>query len=276
MLKFLSSKGMINSEQHVTIKNNGERHMKRIAVLAFMFLSTVVFTQSVDELFATANDLYKKGEYQEAIDAYEKITEFNVESEDIYFNLGNSYYKLNRIAPSIYNYEKALKINPIHEDAHINLEFANRMALDAIEILPKTIFQKFSENVIYKLTYEAWAIIGVTLSFLGALLFLLYHFSYTSRKKLFYFNTSILSALLLIVSVVFAFKAFDFEENTKTAIIFENVTDIKNAPTFNSDTVFQLHEGTRVQVLDAIDDWKKIKLADGKIGWIVAENLKEI
>ena len=249
--------------------------MKRV-VLVFLFLSTVVFSQTADELFATANDLYKNGQYQEAIDTYERINEFDVESEDIYFNLGNSYYKLNRIAPSIYNYEKALKINPIHEDARINLEFTNRMALDAIEVLPKTIFQKFSENIIYKFTYETWAIIGVVLSFLGALLFLLYHFSYTSSKKLFYFNTSILSAILLIVSMVFAFQAYDFEENTKTAIIFESVTDIKNAPTFNSDTVFQLHEGTKVEVLDVIDDWKKIKLVDGKIGWIVAENLKEI
>ncbi len=250
--------------------------MKRLFVIVFMIFSSIGFSQSAAELFTTANDLYKSGKYQEAIDNYEKITESNLQSDELYFNLGNSYYKLNKVAPSIYNFEKALKLNPTNEDARINLEFANKLALDAIEVLPKTIFQKFSENIIYKLTYEYWAIISILLSFLGALLFLMYHFSYTSSKKLFYFNTSILSALLLIVSLVFAFKAFDFEENTKTAIIFEKSTEIKNAPTFNSDTVFQLHEGTKVEVLDAIDNWKKIKLADGKIGWIVAENLKEI
>ncbi len=250
--------------------------MNKLFVIAFMILSAVGFSQSADELFVSANDLYKNGKYQEAIDLYEKIAEFKVQSDDLYYNLGNSYYKLNRVAPSIYNYEKALKINPVNDDVRINLEFANKMALDAIEVLPKTIFQKFSENFIYKLTYETWAVLAVVLSFLGALFFLLYHFSYTSRRKLIYFNTSILSVILLIVTVVFSLKAFDYEENTKMAIIFEKVTEIKNAPTFNSDTVFQLHEGTKVEVLDAIDDWKKIKLADGKIGWIVGENLKEI
>jgi len=37
-----------------------------------------------------------------------------------------------------------------------------------------------------------------------------------------------------------------------------------------------LHEGTKVIVLDTIDDWKKIKLADGKIGWIIASEIKLI
>lgn len=250
--------------------------MKRIFLILFMLFSVIGFAQSQDELFANANGLYKDGKYQEAIDLYEKIESLGVHSEELYFNLGNSYYKLNVVGASIYNYERALKINPINEDANINLEFANRMAMDAIEVLPKSIFQKFSENVIYKLTYENWAYLSIILSFIGAILFLLYHFSYTSSKKLFYFNTSILSAILLIVAVVFAFKAYDFEENTVMGIVFEKSIEIKNAPTFNSDTVFELHEGTKVQVLDAIDDWKKIKLADGKIGWIVAENMKEI
>jgi SH3-like domain-containing protein len=40
--------------------------------------------------------------------------------------------------------------------------------------------------------------------------------------------------------------------------------------------VFELHEGTKIQVLDGIDDWKKIKLANGKIGWVMAEYIKEI
>lgn len=250
--------------------------MKKILVIAFVLFSVIGFTQTPDSLFTKANELYKNAEYEKAIEQYHLIEELQVQSDDLYFNLGNSYYKLNQVAPSIYYYEKALKLNPSNVDAQTNLAFAKRMTIDAIEELPKTIFQKFSESVIYKLTYNSWAILAITLSFLGALLFLLYHFSYSSRKKLFYFNTSILSAFLLTISVVFAFKAYDYEVNTVEAIIFKQTTEIRNAPTLNSETVFQLHEGTKVEVLDAIDDWKKIKLVDGKIGWIIAENLREI
>lgn len=245
-------------------------------VFLFLMFSSFAFAQTADSLFDNANELYKKGDYTEAIELYKKVEDFQVHSDDLYYNLGNSYYKLNKVASSIYYYEKALKLNPTNSDVITNLAFAKRMKIDAIEVMPKTIFQKFSDSFIYKLTYNSWAWLAVILSFIGAILFLLYHFSYSSGKKLLYFNTSILSAILLIFAVAFAYKAYDYEENTKSAIIFKQTTEIKNAPTLTSDTVFELHEGTKVQVLDAIDDWKKIKLADGKIGWIVADDMKEI
>jgi len=250
--------------------------MKKIIVILLLVFSTFSYAQTATSLFADANELYKNGNYIKAIELYKKVENLQVHSDDLYYNLGNSYYKLNKVAFSIYYYEKALKLNPTNSDVITNLAFAKRMKIDAIEIMPKTIFQKFSENVIYKLTYNSWAWIAVILSFLGAILFLLYHFSYSSGKKLLYFNTSILSALLLILTVVFAYKSYNYEVNIKSAIIFKQTTEIKNAPTLNSDTVFELHEGTKVQVLDAIDDWKKIKLADGKIGWIVGDDLEEI
>ena len=44
----------------------------------------------------------------------------------------------------------------------------------------------------------------------------------------------------------------------------------------SSELVFELHEGTKVVILDGLDNWVKIKLADGKIGWIPNTDLKEI
>jgi SH3-like domain-containing protein len=60
------------------------------------------------------------------------------------------------------------------------------------------------------------------------------------------------------------------------AIIFSEKSEVKNAPTMNSDKIFTLHEGTKVLVLDTVDNWKKIRIADGKIGWISTEEIKII
>lgn len=250
--------------------------MKKLLVIIGVFWVAISVAQSPEELFAEANEFYKTEQYDAAIKSYKSIEELGIHSDDLYYNLGNCYYKLDKIAPSIYYYEKALKLNPANEDAQTNLFFANKTTIDAIEELPKTIFQNFAETVIYRFTYESWAKFAVTCSFFGALFFLLYHFSYSSRKKLLFFNGSILAVALLVCTIFFAYKSYDKEVNTKSAIIFKPTTDIKNAPTFNSETVFKLHEGTKVLVLDEIDDWKKIKLADGKIGWIIADNIKEI
>lgn len=250
--------------------------MKKFAAIILLFVSFVSNSQSADELFKEGNTFYKVEDYNRAMGVYLAIEEKGIESSDLYYNLGNCYYKLNKVAPAIYYYEKALKLDPANEDALHNLTFAKRMTLDVIEDLPKTFFQRFSENVIQKYTFDTWALIAVIASFLASLLFLLYHFSGSSKMKLLYFNTTIFSVFVMLVSVFFAYDNYDTVQKNRTAIIFATKTEVKNAPTTSSEEVFELHEGTKVIILDELDNWKKIKIADGKVGWIYQDDLKEI
>ena len=250
--------------------------MKKVVVILGMFLSLVSFSQETEKLFAEGNTFYKTENYSRAVEVYLAIEEQGFESADLYFNIGNCYYKMNKVAPSIYYYEKALKRDPNYEDAQFNQSFAQRMSIDAIEELPKTFLQRFQENVILKFTYETWAIISVIASFLMALLFLLYYFSGGTKTKLAFFNTAILAFFVLVVTVFFAYQNYGVTSKDRPAIIFAEATEIKNAPTPSGEEVFELHEGTKVQILDELDDWKKIKIADGKTGWIPSKDLKEI
>ena len=77
-----------------------------------------------------------------------------------------------------------------------------------------------------------------------------------------------------IVSLFITINQYNSSLANKEAIVYAEKTDVKNAPTLNSEDVFTLHEGTKVIVLDSVDNWKKIKIADGKIGWIIAEDIK--
>ena len=250
--------------------------MKKFAAIILLFVSFVSNSQSADELFKEGNTFYKVEDYNRAMGVYLAIEEKGLESSDLYYNLGNCYYKLNKVAPAIYYYEKALKLDPANEDALHNLTFAKRMTLDVIEDLPKTFFQRFSENVIQKYAFDTWALIAVIASFLASLLFLLYHFSGSSKMKLLFFNTTIFSVFVMLVSVFFAYDNYDTVQKNRTAIIFVTKTEVKNAPTTSSEEVFELHEGTKVIILDELDNWKKIKIADGKVGWIYQDDLKEI
>ncbi len=250
--------------------------MKKVLFLIAVIISSLSVAQTPDELFKSANSLYKEGKYQEAINTYQKIIETDKVSSELYYNLGNAYYKLNKVAPTIYNYEKALKLNPLNKDAANNLVFAKRLTLDAIEELPQTFLQKIEENYLQKLSYNQWAIVAVVFSFLASLLFLLFYFAETPSKKRLYFATSMVSFILLISTISITFKEYHFVKNNKQAIIFSEKTAVKNAPTLHSDSVFTLHEGTKVTILDAVDNWKKIKLADGKTGWMLSDELKEL
>jgi tetratricopeptide (TPR) repeat protein len=250
--------------------------MKKFVTILLLVLGFVGYSQTEDKLFQEANTFYKVEDYNRALGIYLTIEEKGFVSSDLYYNLGNCYYKLNKVAPAIYYYEKALKLNPANEDASHNLVFAKRMALDVIEDLPKTFLQRFSENVIQKLSFDTWALIAVIASFLTSFFFLVYYFSGSSKKKLFYFNTTILMVFILVVSVFFAYDNYDTVQKNRTAIIFATKVEIKNAPTASSDNAFELHEGTKVVILDELDNWKKIKIADGKVGWVQQSDLKEI
>ena len=247
--------------------------MKKILFL-LLIVANVGHAQDTSDSFYSANDLYKNEKFEEAIQLYQKIETEGFISSELYYNLGNSYYKLNKVGPSVYYYEKSLKLNPLNEDVKNNLIFAKRLALDNIEELPKTIFQKINKNYLQMLSYNQWAIIVIIFSVLGSLLFLLFYFASTPSKKRFYFATSSISFMLLLTSFFITYNQYLRSKNNKEAIVFAKKTEVRNAPTLNSEEVFTLHEGTKVFVLDGVDDWKKIRLADGKLGWIIADEIK--
>lgn len=244
--------------------------------LVFLLLIIANFTsaQSLDSLFVSANENYRNGEYEKAIKVYEEIIDQNAISSELYYNLGNAYYKLNKVGPTIFYYEKALQLNPQNQDVKNNLVFAKRLALDNIEEVPKTLLQKLNANYLQQLTYNQWAIVVVLLAIVSSLLFLLFYFAEIPKKKRLYFTTSMIGFILLIITTFITYNQYSQTKKNIQAIVFAEKTEVRNAPTLNSEEVFTLHEGTKVKVLDTIDNWKKIKIADGKQGWIIAEEIK--
>lgn len=250
--------------------------MMRNIALFIVLLSSVMSAQTSTDLFEKANNLYRQNKYEDALDLYEKIKIKNDISSELYFNIANCYYKLNKVAPSIYNYELALLINPSNKDAKNNLTIAHKLTLDRIEPLPQNVFEKFSSNFLNSLHYDTWAFVVVIFSIITSLFFILFYLSRDSLKKRIYFSISILNLLLLIFSIVITFHQFNEFHNVKHAIIYSNEISIKNAPNLSSDDVFLLHEGTKVSVIDSVDQWNRIRLIDGKTGWIQNQNIKII
>lgn len=239
-----------------------------------LFISALCYSQSNEEFFKKGNDFYNKGEYENALTEYQKIK--NTENAVVYFNMANAYYKMNKVAPAIYFYEKALLINPAYEDAQNNLLFAKRMTVDVIEPLPESFFEKLSEKTIHHFSYGTWGVISVVFSFLFVGFFLMYYFLSSSVGKLWSFNFAIFSFVGLLFSFVVAYTDYQSVQNDNPAIIFSPTVAVKNAPTDSGDAIFELHEGTKVQLLDGLENWKKIQIANGKEGWVKAESIKAL
>lgn len=63
------------------------------------------------------------------------------------------------------------------------------------------------------------------------------------------------------------------EYNVKDGIIVETSVIVKSSPDYSSKDSFEVHEGLKVRVEDNVDNWVKIRLGDGKIGWITEKRL---
>jgi len=249
---------------------------KLVASLVFLCLGFINFAQTSNNLFKTANAFYQKGDYDNALKNYNQIEKQNVESADLYYNLGNTYYKLNKVAPAIYYFEKALKLDPNNEDFKNNLTVAQRMTIDKINILPKTFLQKLDQTYIKNISFETWAKVAIVSIILFVLFFLAYYFSVYSNRKRLYFVLATISIITVLFSFSFAYSGNNYNKTHRPAIIFLAKANVKNAPTLNSTEAFELHEGTKVIILEQVDGWFKIKLADGKLGWISKTDLKVI
>ncbi len=241
-----------------------------------LFIPTTFFAQTVAGLFDAGNVFYKEGHYEEALQSYQQILSQDQESSEVYFNIGNCYYQLNKVAPSIYNYEKSLRLNPSHKAAKDNLNFANRLALDTIDTLPITVFQEISSKYLMQFSYNTWGLLAIVFSSCFVWFFLRFYFAESPLKKRSYFIASLFTVLFCVSSLGVAYQQYSEKKTRIEAIVFEEKTEVQNAPTKNSEIVFTLHEGTKIQVLDIVDSWKKIKLADGETGWISGSHIKEL
>lgn len=246
--------------------------MKNILYILLLFFGSL--SAQNEKVFEQANALYNEGKFAEALDRYNVILDTDKHSAELYFNVANAHYKLNHIAPSVYYYEKALALKPNDKDIKNNLAFANNMRIDAIDNLPEVGLKRVVKTATNSLTFDGWAKLSVVLVVLFVLFYLMYYFTFKTGKKRFYFVSSTLSIILAFVALVFTSYSYSLHKNNKPAIVFAQESQVKSEPNLRSDEAFVLHEGTKVQVLDTLNNWNKIKLSDGKIGWIKNEDIK--
>jgi tetratricopeptide (TPR) repeat protein len=220
------------------------------------------------EIFNKANDFYTKGEYSQAVQLYESILKEGYESSEIYFNIANAYYKMKKIPESILYYERAKKIAPEDEDINFNLKIANLSIVDKFETVPKFFLTEWWEGIRDLYSSEGWAkilIIFLWITFLSLIGFMI---SWNSLIKRLLFFVALATLIISLTSVFFAFQKQYNEKYQQSAIIFSPRVDVRSSPDYKSTVLFILHEGTKVDLLDSVGEWTKIRIPRGDVGWI--------
>lgn len=249
--------------------------MKYLITLICLAIATIGWGQDQDN-FDKATTLYQKGDYTQAAAVYSSILKSGKESSALYYNLGNTYYKLNNVPESIYYYEKALQLDPENADAKNNLIFANQMKIDAITPLPKTWVRQLSDGIVGLFSAHTWAVLSIIGVFAFVLSFLLYYFVERTTLKRTFFSLMLAFLFFAIGSYTLAHFCHKQVSQTQYAIIFDKTVRVFSDANAYSSEVMQLHEGTKVEIIEDAKDWVKIRLVNGKTGWTKVHSLRKL
>ncbi|MBE0572352.1 MAG: tetratricopeptide repeat protein [Ignavibacteriaceae bacterium] len=245
-------------------------------VIILTLFSELPFAQNIDEQMQQAGVFYRNGDFDKAIGIYEQLRIDNFEGTSLYYNLANSYYRIGKLGYAILNYERALKISPSDEDVKHNLAFANLSTVDRIQPLPTFFLFEWWESVLASLSVNGWTYIAFFFYILLMMMIVVYFFAKTifQQKLILFSGLGILVIFLIAVSLLIV--KINREETVIGGVVTEQSTTVKTSPDQKSTDAFVIHEGLKVNLEDKLDNWIKIRLADGKVGWVENSSVARI
>jgi len=254
------------------MKSSGKSKMPAFILLLAVLVSSPGY--SIEK--KNADIEYSKGNYQRAIKDYEALLRRG-HSADIYYNLGNAYYRTDNITRAVLNYERALLLSPGDKDISFNLQMARAKTIDKITPPSEMFFVTWYRSLVNMITADTWAVVAVAAMAVALILVLLYLFSDSTLYRKTGFFGAVSFFILFILSNVFAFQQKQMLTKRTGYIVVSPSAALKSTPSKGGKDLFIIHEGTRVDVTDAtMKDWKNVRLADGREGWLLSSQIEMI
>jgi tetratricopeptide (TPR) repeat protein len=250
---------------------------KLIFIVLGCFL-TVRACLAVDlqSLVIAGNEYYSKNEFEKAIESYKAVIDSGYTSAELYFNLGNAYFKTHQVTLALLNYERAAIIDPHDPDIQNNLQLAKTFVTDEINPIPGFIVKQWFTDIVKLLRSNTWAVISIISFNLTLLCLLVYLFSRRIILRKVSFWTSVVMIIISSLNFTFAFQRKKMDTQHHTALIQVPSVTVKSSPDDSGTDIFQLHEGTKVTIVDQLGEWREIRIVDGNQGWLKISELIEI
>ena len=232
--------------------------------------------QSPAAAFSRGNELYRAGKFQDAAKEYGDIIKEGKFSAELYFNLGNAYYRDGQLARAILAYERAAQLHADDPDIEHNLKLAYLKTVDRIEPVPdmfliqwmRAVGSLISSDHVRIMFIVSWVLLFCSL----ATMYLVLHHALLRTARIVFFITC---TLVVLWGAMLGIQSMRDTAQDKAIIIAQTVT-AKSSPDAKSVDAFVIHEGVKVKLTDAVGEWVKATLVDGKVGWIPADQCERI
>lgn len=250
--------------------------MKALTICLLLLSAQLGLAQEARLEFNQANQLYRDAQYEKAAQLYEQVSKNGYESPALYYNLGNCYFKLHNIPAAVLAYERARRLAPHDDDINYNLRLTNLRVIDKIDPLPQLFLLDWWNGFIGSFSSDGWALVVIICAWsaaAGGVVFFLFRSGVVQRLA---FALAAIALICCALSVTGLLQQLKREGYDRAAVVFSPSVSVKSAPDNQSTDLFVLHEGVKVELLDAVGDWRQIRLPDGKIGWLAGESIQTI
>jgi hypothetical protein len=250
--------------------------MRTLITLSLLLASIYGYgATSADTIAVAAEHAYRAGDHAAALERYMSLMEQGV-SSDLYYNIGNCHYKLGDVANATLFYERALKLAPGDEDIRANLELARSRNKDRVNELPGSTMLVQWDRLVGGRDPDHWARRSMaSVALLFALLIATLFMSPSVLRRW----TRVMAALVAVYAVLafgMAVSRHATLTDSSNGIVMVPKVEVRSEPNSASTTLFVIHKGTKVRVLQNKDQWVEIKLSNGTVGWMLEEGMTRI
>ena len=243
-----------------------------ILIISFITIPVFAVQDGISLHYGVGIDAYRKGQYDLAIQEFESILSNNWDSPELYYNLGNAFYRVGNTAGAVWAFESCLKLFPTHEDAKYNLRLANLMVIDRMDLPEPPIYLKWYMSIKERFTPSTW--INISLFIFLIFSIIMTASQMTSLSILQHLRGSII--VVFFVSLFLTIHSIWTDNSLSLGVIYANKVEAYSEPNVFSTRLFEVHEGLRVSIIQAVDEWVEIELLDGKMGWIENDQIRLI
>lgn len=225
-----------------------------------ILMAIMQFELSPVELYNLGNEHFAKGEYSEAIAAYEQANK-GVINANVLYNLGCAYFKKGMIGKAILNMRRAYFLAPRDGDIRYNLAFMRNYRADKISSTESPVMKLLSG--IFRFFSHAEARVLMALFFIVFSLALSF---YVMRRRSAFGYAAIVSVVLCLFSFI-SWQVWSGEKRGHHAVVTATEVSALSGPGEDYKEILAIHDGVEVKVRDRRGDFVLIQLPGGIGGW---------
>lgn len=220
-----------------------------------------------------ANQAYTQGRFADAAHGYAALIDGGITNGDLYYNLGNAHMKRGEVGRAILCYRRAERYLPRDDDLQSNLAFALQQRRDVLSC--DRWYTEVADFCFWYTGLSAFELMWVFLGVHAAFWLLLVVRQFRKHEAV-----TVLCALALFFTVLFGFSA-GIKQYTAVfvprGVVLAGEVRVRSGMSPGDTVLFALHAGTEFfWEEERPEGWVRIRLCDGKKGWVLDETVAKI